>query len=114
MDDEATLKLRTAPVTDPATDLAPPPPRTRFRLDAVALSAYATLGASAAAVASYPPLSRLPNSVGPAAEDLARPLVNALGYAVLTLGLGLLATVTLYVLRCPCGSSACGSAAGRC
>ncbi len=88
-------------MTDLVTEPAPPPPRTRYRLDAVALSAYATLGVVAVAAVSYPPLSRLPNAVGPAAEDLARPLADALGYAVLTLCVGLFTVVTLYVLRCP-------------
>ena len=92
-----TLTPRTAPGTDPETA----PARTRYRLDAVALTAYAALAVLAAAAASYPPLSRLPNVVGPAAEDLARPLADALGYGVLTLGVGLFAAVTLYVVRCP-------------
>ena len=88
-------------MTDTPPDPATPPARTRFRLDAVALSAYAALAVLAVAVASHTPLSGLPNRVGPAADDVARPVVNALGIAVLTVGIGLFAVVTLYVLRCP-------------
>jgi S-DNA-T family DNA segregation ATPase FtsK/SpoIIIE len=88
-------------MTDTPPDRATPPARTRFRLDAVALSAYAALTVLAVAVASYTPLSGLLNRVGPAADDVARPLVNALGTAVLTLGVALFVIVSLYVLRCP-------------
>jgi DNA segregation ATPase FtsK/SpoIIIE, S-DNA-T family len=71
----------------------------RFRLDAVALVAWLGLGSIAAALVAYPPLLGSSNFIGPAAEDVARPLVNALGFGVLVLVGGLMLVVGLYVAR---------------
>ena len=89
-------------MTDTPTEPAPPPPpRTRFRLDAVALVSYLLVGGLGVALAGYRPLSGWANRVGPAGDDLARVLVDAVGVAAGVLAFGLLVGVTLYVVRCP-------------
>jgi S-DNA-T family DNA segregation ATPase FtsK/SpoIIIE len=87
--------------TPPEPIELPKKPRTRFRLDAVALASYLLTAGLGVALAGYRPLSGWPNRVGPAGDDLARLLVNALGVASAVLVLGLLVGVTLYVIRCP-------------
>lgn len=69
------------------------------RLDAAALSAFALIAGVTACVACYAPLTGVRNVIGPAAEKLAQPLVDALGFGVWLLLLGGFALIVLYVLR---------------
>ncbi len=79
----------------------PEAPRPRWRLDAVACILFAAGTALAACVAAYRPLTGLRNPAGPAGDDLAGWLVNALGLGAAVLLAGWFALVWLYVVRRP-------------
>jgi len=75
----------------------PAPPR--WRLDAVALTLLAAGAILAASVGSYSPLSGQDNLLGPAGDQAAAWLVNALGLGSYVLVAGWFAVVGLYVAR---------------
>jgi S-DNA-T family DNA segregation ATPase FtsK/SpoIIIE len=77
----------------------PEAPRPRWRLDAVALILLAAGTALAVCVATYRPLTGLTNPLGPAGDDLAGWLVNALGVGATVLLVGWFALVALYAAR---------------
>jgi S-DNA-T family DNA segregation ATPase FtsK/SpoIIIE len=77
----------------------PEAPRPRWRLDAVALTLLAAGTALAVCVATYRPLTGLRNPLGPAGDDLAAWLVNALGVGAAVLLAGWFALVGLYAAR---------------
>jgi S-DNA-T family DNA segregation ATPase FtsK/SpoIIIE len=77
----------------------PSSPQSRWRLDAVALTLFGAALALAACVATYPPLTGRANPLGPAADDAAAWVVNALGLGVPVFLAGWLAAVGLYVAR---------------
>jgi len=70
----------------------------RRRLDAAALAAVAASAGVTACLVCYAPLTGVRNPIGPAAEQLARPLVDALGFGVWLLVSGAFALIVLYVL----------------
>src|SRR5688572_30330443 len=80
----------------------PPQPRPvpRWRLDAVALVLLAAGAVLAACVGTYRPLTGRANLLGPAGDDAARWLVEALGAATGVLLAGWFAVVAAYVARC--------------
>jgi S-DNA-T family DNA segregation ATPase FtsK/SpoIIIE len=75
------------------------PESIRWRLDAVALTLAASGTVLAACVAAYRPLTGLDNPLGPAGDDIAGWLVDALGVAAVVLLAGWFALVGLYIAR---------------
>ena len=79
----------------------PEAPRPRWRLDAVALILLAAGMALAVCVGTYRPLTGINNPLGPAGDDLAGWLVNALGVGAVAMLAGWFALVALYAARRP-------------
>lgn len=79
----------------------PEAPRPRWRLDAVALILLAAGTALAVCVVTYRPLAGLRNPLGPAGDDLAGWLVDALGVGATVLLAGWFALSVLYIARRP-------------
>ena len=77
----------------------PEAPRPRWRLDAVALILFAAGTALAACVVAYRPLTGIDNPLGPAGDDLAGWLVDALGVGAVVLLVGWFALAALYAAR---------------
>ena len=77
----------------------PEAPRPRWRLDAVALILFAAGTALAVCVGTYRPLTGIDNPLGPAGDDLAGWLVNALGVGATVLLVGWFALAALYAAR---------------
>ncbi|HET6572983.1 MAG TPA: DNA translocase FtsK [Fimbriiglobus sp.] len=77
----------------------PEAPRPRWRLDAVALILLAAGTALAVCVATYRPLTGLRSPLGPAGDDLAGWLVDALGIGSTVLLAGWFVLTGLYVVR---------------
>ena len=77
----------------------PEAPRPRWRLDAVALILFAAGTALAVCVGTYRPLTGIDNPFGPAGDDLAGWLVNALGVGAAVLLVGWFALAALYAAR---------------
>ncbi len=77
----------------------PRSPQPRWRLDAVALTLLGVGLALAACVATYPPLTGGANPLGPAADDAAAWVVDALGLGAPAFLAGWFALVVLYVAR---------------
>jgi S-DNA-T family DNA segregation ATPase FtsK/SpoIIIE len=73
--------------------------RPRWRLDAVALTLFAAGTALAVCVGTYRPLTGLDDPLGPAGDDLAGGLADALGVGVAVLLAGWFTLVGLYVAR---------------
>ena len=74
-------------------------PQSRWRLDAVAVTLLGAGLALALCTATYRPLTGRENPLGPAADDVAAWVVNALGLGVPVLLAGWFATVGLYIAR---------------
>jgi S-DNA-T family DNA segregation ATPase FtsK/SpoIIIE len=72
---------------------------TRFRLDAVALLLFGVGGVLAFALATFRPLTGLSNIVGPASDQLAALVCDAVGVGGVVLALGWFAWVGLYVAK---------------
>ena len=76
-----------------------PAPPDRWRLDAVALTLLMAGVILAAGIGTYPPISGRANVLGPAGNEAAAWLVNAIGLGAFTLVVGWLTVVGLYVAR---------------
>src|SRR5688500_15738640 len=74
-------------------------PQATRRLDAVALILFAAGTALAVCVGTYRPLTGLRNPLGPAGDDLAGWLVDALGVGATVLLVGWFALAALYAAR---------------
>lgn len=74
-------------------------PQSRWRLDAVALTLLTAGVVLALCIATYPPLTGQANPLGPAADDGAAWIVNALGLGVPVFLAAWFALVGLYVVR---------------
>jgi len=76
-----------------------PAPPDRWRLDAVALTLLTAGVILAAGIGSYTPISGRENLLGPAGDEAAAWLVNSVGLGALTLVLGWLTVIALYIAR---------------
>ena len=88
-----------------------PLPAPRRRLDAVALTLFALGAVVAVCAGTYRPLTGADNLLGPAGDDVAGWLANALGVGVTALLAGWFALAGLYVTRggwCRVAVRACG------
>ncbi|MCU0705120.1 MAG: DNA translocase FtsK [Fimbriiglobus sp.] len=74
-------------------------PKTRFRLDAVALLLLAAGGVIAFALATYRPLTGRANVIGPASDQFASLLTDAIGLGVLTFVVGWFMWIVLYIAK---------------
>lgn len=107
-DDETRMPAAEPAETSAPTDSQPVPPEPepepqpagpRWRLDAVALSLFAGAGTVAVAVGTYPPLSGTTNLFGPVGDQVAAPLLDAVGVALAVALFGWVVLVGLYVAR---------------
>lgn len=71
----------------------------RWRLDAVALTVGLVGLAITACVITYQPATGVPNQFGPASDQVAAPLVNAIGGGVVALIVGGFVVLALYVAK---------------
>ncbi len=71
----------------------------RFRLDAVALLLILVGGVLTYTLATYRPLTGQPNVVGPASDQFAALLTDAIGFGVVTFAVGWFVWVGLYIAK---------------